>query len=95
MFWNKKSAPEIEREVLSSVNKNEALQYISEENYENAMDILENIIRINPEDRDIQKKLIEVYNILLKKYAQEKKWKLVDKLFEKIDEIRNIARRII
>ena len=77
----------------SSIDYDEAIKYIDQEEYEKSCAIFENIIEIEPHNKEVQKKLIEIYSILLKKYAQEKKSDLVDQLFEKLDDIRNITRR--
>lgn len=83
----------LEQTKSSSIDYDEAIKYIDQEKYEKACAILENIIEIEPHNKEVQKKLIEIYSILLKKYAQEKKSDLVDQLFEKLDNIRNITRR--
>lgn len=86
---------ETDNSHIENYSFKEGIDYFNNKQYERACVIFEKIIEINNSDKETQKYLLEVYNILLKQYSSEKKEELVKVFLKKLDNLRDLIRKNI
>lgn len=80
---------------IENENLKEAVELFNNKQYEKACVIFEKLIEKDKSDKETQKYLLEVYNILLKQYSSDKKEELVKEYLKKLDELRDTIRKNI
>lgn len=80
---------------IENENLKEAVELFNNKEYEKACVIFEKLIEKDKSDKETQKYLLEVYNILLKQYSSDKKEDLVKEYLKKIDALRDTIRKNI
>ena len=78
---------------IENENLKEAVELFNNKEYEKACVIFEKLIEKDKSDKETQKYLLEVYNILLKQYSSDKKEDLVKEYLKKIDALRDTIRK--
>lgn len=80
---------------IKNENLNEGIELFNNKQYEKACIIFEKLIEKDKSDKETQKYLLEVYNILLKQYSSDKKEELVKEYLKKLDALRDTIRKNI
>lgn len=85
----------IKAEEINNNELKEAVKLFNDKKYEEASLVFEKLIEKDKQNKDIQKYLLETYNILLKKYSSEEDKEQTQKYLSKLDAIRDTIRKNI
>lgn len=92
---NKRNGENFDTSNIENYNIKNGIELFNNKKYEKARVVFEKIIENDNSDKETQKYLLEVYNILLKQYSSDKKEELVKEYLKKLDNLREIIRKNI